>query len=147
MSVGSGPTSSSAAAERPQPLAGSGSEAPAGRSFFSSGERSGAKNAGVPQNQTDAPLEKTTDEFGKAWGWAVWDIRRVSCGGGLVQFGWWGFRLVGGGFSRGFRIQVRGVCTNIRFVCSVASHRHRKQHSECIFPFTGSACERRADQR
>ena len=60
MSVGSGATSSSAAAERPQPLAGS--EAPAGRSFFSSGERSGAKNAGVSQNKTDAPHEKTTDE-------------------------------------------------------------------------------------
>jgi hypothetical protein len=59
-SVGSGLISSSDAAERPQPLAGS--EASAGLSFCSSGDRSGAKNAGVPQDNTAGPLEKTTDE-------------------------------------------------------------------------------------
>ena len=72
-SVGSGVISSSDAAEKPQPL--TGSEASAGVSFRSSGDRSGAKNAGVPQDNTAGPLEKTTDESNTFEMWKATDLR------------------------------------------------------------------------
>ncbi len=59
-SVGSGATSSSAGAERPQPLAGS--QASLMQSFCSSGQRRAAQNNEMHQDMSDELHKKSTDE-------------------------------------------------------------------------------------